>query len=232
MAKIEISVVIPCYNESKILPQSIKILEEFFSNVDNIFTYELIFVDDGSTDKTNVILYQHYMPSDNIEVVSCSRNRGKGYAVRKGIKSAKYDNILILDADLSVKPNQIFHAMTVLDMGCPVLLKSQREYTEPQTIIRIFLGWVYSIIHRFWLKTEMRDTQCPFTLMHDIRKSFADELTIDGFAYDIEILLKCRKEGIRVNKIRVPYSNNKDSRVTFKKVIRMFIDTIKLRFIL
>lgn len=233
MSKIEISVVVPCYNEEKVLPKTIKKLEKFFFVHRDLFVYELIFVDDGSKDSTRKLLESYSESGKNIQVIHYNYNIGKGFAIRSGLNFAQYNNILLLDADLSVRPDELLRLMEQyeLDRPEPYIVCGVRKYVVPQTKFRIFLGKAYSLFHKLWLNVGVWDSQCPFKLLHNVSELFVGELTIDGFAYDLEMLYKAKKKGIPILPLTVLYHNEPDSRVTFLKVIDMFVDTIMIRFL-
>lgn len=227
---IKISVVIPCYNEEKILPKSIEMLEKFFFRHRNKFAYELIFVDDGSDDNTLKVLELYQKSGKNIIIETYPCNIGKGYAIRKGLYLANHDDILILDADLSVRPDELL-SIEFNEIKSPFIIKGERKYVVPQTPLRIFLGKGFSILHKIWLRLPLWDTQCPFAFLHNVPKEFVNELKVDGFAYDLELLYMAKKRNINVHSIKVSYHNVEDSRVTIRKTIQMFFDLIKIRFI-
>jgi len=231
--QIEISVVIPCYNEEKILPKSIKALERFFYIHRKNFLYELIFIDDGSTDSTLELLNSYAESGKNIRVLNYKYNVGKGHAVRRGLNHAKYNNILVLDADLSVRPDEVLSVFERYELDRPesFIVCGIRKYAVPQTKIRIFLGKAYSLLHKVLLNVGVWDSQCPLKLLHNISDEFVGELKIDGFAYDLELLYRAKKKGIHILPLVVSYHNEPDSRVTFFKVLEMFVDTIKIRFL-
>ena len=105
---IKLSIVIPLFNEERRLKKTIPILDKFIKK--NIrHKIEIIFVSDGSTDKTNSIIKKFsFSKSKNFKkkIIKYNENIGKGFAVKKGVLNAKNDWILLCDADLSVHPNQ------------------------------------------------------------------------------------------------------------------------------
>ena len=92
-----ITLIIPAYNEKLIIENTIKIAYEYLSN--NFKEYEIIVVDDGSSDGTGNIVSR--MNIENLRVISYDKNRGKGYAVRQGIFASKGDYIFFTDSDLA-----------------------------------------------------------------------------------------------------------------------------------
>ena len=233
MEKINISVVIPCYNEEKILPESIFRLEKFFFEHQDKFVHELIFVDDGSKDKTLNILNSYFKGNDHVRILTSRYNVGKGFAIKRGLMIAKHNNILLLDADLSVRPDELLYNIKKIDFNGveTFIVCGERKYAIPQTKFRIFLGKGFSVLHKIWLNVGVWDSQCPFKILHNIDYTLIQSLQIDGFAYDLELLYKAKKSKIPIHPITVSYFNVLDSRVTIWKTLRMFHDMVKIRFL-
>jgi len=227
--KIKISVVIPCYNEEKRIEKTIISIKKFFFRNRKLFDYELIIVDDGSTDMTFDIVKDM-----NLTIMRYGDNKGKGYAVRRGLLKTKYKNILVLDADLSVKPIELLGIFGLLQGGLkyPKLVIGDRIQIIQQPKYRLFLGWGFRFLTRIILSLEYKDTQCPYKIFMNFDREFIRSLKIDGFSYDVELLHKTRKEGIPIIEQDVEYMNFSDSKVTIKKTIRMFFDLLRIRFIL
>ncbi len=224
--RINISVVIPCYNEGKILKQTINSLKLFFKNHDCLYDYELIFVDDGSTDNTFSLLDD----VSNIVFGSYPHNQGKGEAVKQGLIKAKYNNILLLDADLSVKPNEL-HQIIGLNHTNSFIVKGQRIQVKSQPIHRLFAGWCFRFLTNIVLNLNVKDTQCPFWVFHNINKGLFKSLKTKGFAFDCELLYKSRQHNIQIKKLDVDYFNDENSSVTIWKTIKMFFELIRIRFL-
>ena len=106
----DLSVIIPVYNE-------VKTIEEVVARVQATgFANEIILVDDGSTDGSTEIL-KKFQGQDGIQVIICDQNRGKGAAVREGIKAAKSTYAIIQDADFEYDPNDYAKLYPVIESG-------------------------------------------------------------------------------------------------------------------
>ena len=102
-----LSIIIPFYNEQHRLLESLKTLNNYFIKKNNI---EMIFVNDGSSDKSDLIIckfIKKYKKIFKIKYIKYKKNIGKGFAIKKGILNSKKEWMLICDADMSVNPNQI-----------------------------------------------------------------------------------------------------------------------------
>lgn len=182
-----LSIIIPAYNEGKCIGKNIQtVLDQMYK-----WTVEVVVVNDGSTDNTsNEILKMVSGNRGKVVLLSYSPNMGKGYAVRYGLIHSKYRQKLIIDADLSVNPSEIEYFNLPENYA---IYKGQRIQKVSQPLYRIFLGKGFKVL--CWICTGMYlDTQSPFWFMN-LPRSFYFDLEIDGFAFDVEILLKAKKKG-------------------------------------
>lgn len=229
--KKEISIIIPCYNEEKNIEKCIKELELFFFKMRKAYSYELIFVDDGSTDNTKRILNRFSRYNTRINTVSYKENKGKGYAVRMGLMKAKHNIRLILDCDLSVKPIELLYFNSKFNTNHKFLVIGNRYQTVSQPKYRLFAGWIYRTIVKIMFKMKYHDTQCPYKILVNIPNKIIKDLNIDGFSYDVELIYKIEKNKvIPIYEQRVIYQNDTDSKVTLIKTFKMFFELLRIRF--
>jgi dolichyl-phosphate beta-glucosyltransferase len=215
--KKKLSIIIPAYNEGKIIADTFRKLMMTFKGIN----FEIVIVNDGSTDDTRRVLRN--IKSRRLRVINLSRNRGKGYAVRKGLISSKHDEKLVLDADLSVAPIEYF----CYDKENFDMLNGRRIYDVRQPLSRLVLRHGFRALT--WLATGIyADTQCPFKILR-LPPRIYREMTVDGFAYDVELLLIAKSNGYIIINGDVIYNHMKDSKVTLQKSIKMFIDVIHLK---
>lgn len=220
--KIKISVIIPCYNEEATIVSTIKKIA-FYLELKK-YEYEMIVIDDGSTDKTVKKLIRLMKSLKQLFFVTYSPNKGKGFAVRKGLLLSKYKTKLILDADLSVS---IVHLSRMKPIKGNGIIKGQRVQTIKQPFYRILVGKIWQIL--VFLRTGIyMDTQNPFTLLK-LPEKFYKGLEIDGFAFDVEILYKAKGLGYSIKKVNVVYENKPDSKVTLRKTIAMFFELLRIK---
>lgn len=109
----KLSLVVPCYNEEENVVEFFKQTTSAFKN--NVEDYELIFVDDGSRDKTFELLKAIYENTDCVKVVSFSRNFGKEAAIYAGLQQSEGDYTCVIDADLQQRPEVVIEMMKILD---------------------------------------------------------------------------------------------------------------------
>lgn len=220
--------IIPAYNETERLGRTVKEVHDFLSI--RKFEFQITIVNDGSTDKTFQKILSLMSQMKNISVISYENNKGKGYAVRQGLLQAKYKTCVVLDADNSVSITELdyfFEASESYTIFKNPFIYGDREQVVSQPIHRIILGKIFKVL--VWMTTGIyADTQCPFKILN-IDKQIIKELTIDGFAYDVELFYVLKKHGINGRSMIVSYINEKGSKVTIKKTIQMGIDLLKIR---
>lgn len=143
----KLTLVVPCYNEEESVI-------EFYSEVTRVFKgkvedYELVFVNDGSSDKTPQILRVIYEKADNVKVVNFSRNFGKEAAIYAGLKQSSGDYTCVIDADLQQRPEVVLEMKQILDenrdIDCVAAYQGERK--ESKTLI-FFKDKFYKIINK------------------------------------------------------------------------------------
>lgn len=229
------SLVIPMFNESTRIATTI---DELSKSRFLTTECEIVFVDDGSSDNSAELSERLASESklESWKVIRLDRNRGKGFAVRKGVEIASGDFIVFVDADLSVGLTDIENAFRVLENGADLIYGSRHHpdsrLPRSQPILRVVSGRFYNVFLRLMLLTSERDTQCGlkgFTSSAALTIFPASE--VDGFGFDIEILAIAERLNMDIQSVPVSWSHVNDSRV---KVVRhgveMISSTIRLRF--
>lgn len=227
----EISIIIPAFNEGLRLGLSQQAVIAYFEA--NALCYEVIVVDDGSSDDTAAVVERLGQKTGNVRLITSPVNRGKGYAVRIGILSARYDLILTTDADLSTPIEEVEKLLACL-AGADIAIGSRAcqgaELRRPQSLLRRSLGMSFNRLLRFLRLTQFNDTQCGFKLWkaQAAREVFARS-RINGFAYDVEALVLAKLLGYRVVEVGVIWTNSPDSKVNiFYDSLRMLLDAVAI----
>ena len=213
-----LSVVIPCFNEAHKIETDIHAVLEYFSA--RSYPFELILVDDGSTDETPALLEQAEKrgAGDSPARAICYRpNRGKGYAVRTGMLQATGRYRLFADAGLCVPFAEIEKGLALLESGADVAIASRKlaesQVVEKQAGYRQIGSKLFGFLVRNWMGLRYSDTQCGFKLF---TAQAAERLfsagRIDGFMFDAEILINARKFGLTVREFPVEWRADPDSR--------------------
>lgn len=212
----EMSLIIPAFNESSRLAEGVRRLEAAASEgrVD-LATCEVLFVDDGSIDNTAEVAEEIAAGLPLARVVRQPENRGKGAAVRAGVRSARGRRILFTDADLAIDPRQIPALLAGLELA-PVAVGSRviGGHIEYGSWIRTRAGRSFNLLVRTLSNIELRDTQCGFKAARTAHaKVLFHHTTIDGFAFDVEFLSRARGLNWPVEEVPVSWRDVPGSHV-------------------
>ncbi len=236
-----ISIVFPCYNEAGRLKYTFNDIKKFQEKkITNNF--EIIFVNDGSSDNTFQILKKYKNENaklnKKIKIISYQNNKGKGYALKKGVKIAKYDWILTLDTDISVSITQLsewirhkqINKEKFIYFGSRNLIDSKIKFK----MYRKLMGLIFITIIKIFFNINLSDTQCGFKLYRkDIARKLFSNLKMLDFTHDIEIVLISKKKGYRIKELPVNWIHKKGSKISvFKDSLKMLISLLKMKFIL
>ena len=224
------TIIIPCYNEADRIGETIKEVTEDIKEVTEEkvgCNYRIIIVDDGSNDYSgDVFLRLMLQYPKTLTILRYQPNRGKGYAVRYGLNHAKTKRCVIIDADHSI-PIRSLRKLHRNKIWRSDIIKGERDYQIPQPWHRMIAGKVWKTIVNVLFRLNM-DTQAPFTILK-MPKWFYQQLEIDGFAYDVEILALARQYGYKIASVPVEFYHRKGSKVTLRKSMRMAWDLLRIK---
>jgi dolichyl-phosphate beta-glucosyltransferase len=237
MEKMDISVVIPAYNEERrILPTLEKAYGYFRTEIPD---FEIIVVDDGSKDKTAGIAEKFSGRYPRVKLLRHEKNRGKGAAVRTGVMASKGKLVLFSDADLSTPVDETEKMKKAIDEGCDVVIASRAlegsDIVIPQPLYRRFIGRIFPCFVRLVVMRNFRDTQCGFKLFKgEAAKTLFADLETEGFAFDVEILYRAVRRGMKVKEVPVSWENSDISRVNllrdpFRMLTSLFLIKRRIR---
>ncbi len=212
-----LSVVIPAFNEAARLPRT---LSEARAWLDAHLSgdYELLVVDDGSTDDTCAIVARIARDWPRLRLLRQPENRGKGAAVRRGMLEGRGEVRLFMDADHSTHIREVTKVFEAIEAGAEVVIASRRhpdsELPVRQGRLREAMGVAFNRLMRSIVGLPYEDTQCGFkAFTAEAAARLFPRQTLDGFGFDVEILAWARKLGMRIVEIPVRWTNDADSRV-------------------
>ncbi len=224
--------VIPCFNEMRRLPRSVADVSRWLR--DRGQPFEIILVDDGSSDGTGSLQRRLACEYPEIRAQTLPRNRGKGRASAEGVRLSRGSLVLLFDADASMPIEELPKLELAIADGAEIAIASRavpgaREIDQP--FHRRLLGKAFNRLVRVTLLPGLRDTQCGFKLFRgDLSRQLFSQLEIDRFAFDIEILLRARRSGRRVSEVGVRWLNSDASSVSpLRDGGRMLWDLARLR---
>lgn len=234
----KLSVIIPAYNEEAILTATADTLSAALDAMQQrgvINAYELIFVSDGSTDRTAALLSAAEAQYPCLRACSYAENRGKGYAVRTGILASDGDIVLYTDCDLAYGTDVIEAAVKQLQQtGADVLLGSRALHPEGYagyTPLRKLASILYLRILAIAAGFRLSDSQAGFkALRGNIGREIFSRCEIDRFAFDLEMLMRAQKAGYSVTELPIKIVNHRESSIHLvRDSIRMLKDIMRIK---
>ncbi len=237
--KPHLSVIIPAYKEEKRISATLLDIDKYLLKQD--YDYEIIVVDDGSTDDTVEIVKKLQEKVKNLRVIGNKENCGKGCVVKQGMLEAKGEYRLFTDADNSTTIDHLDKFWPFIlprsagEKGYDIVIGSIEikgaKIEETAAWYRRLLGrvskYVIRIIAGLW---EIKDSQRGFKLFsaEAVGKIFPKQ-TIMRWGFDIEILTIAKKMGFKIKEVPVFWSNPGESKVTLKSYIRTFGELLKIK---
>jgi dolichyl-phosphate beta-glucosyltransferase len=231
MSEVELSVVVPAFNEASRLGDSLERLLPFLERRGKPF--EVLVVDDGSADGTVQVAREY--AHRGVWVLELARNRGKGAALRHGVVASSGDKVLLCDADLSTPIEELARLEPYLEaahlvLGSRDLPESRVQLHQPWH--RETMGKTFNFIIRALGMGNFRDTQCGFKLMRGVSaRELFPLLTVERFAYDVELVYEAQRRGWKVVEVGVEWHDSPVSRVRpWRDAPQMLRDVVRVRF--
>lgn len=226
-----LSVIVPAYNEEKRLAQSLPIMLEYLRQ--QPFTWELIIVDDGSSDRTSAVA-QSLADGHSLRVLRNDPNLGKGGSIRRGMLEARGAWRLFSDADLSTPIEELTKFWGFTENGYDVVIGSRAlpdsDLAVRQPASRELAGRVFNAAVQTLLVKGLLDTQCGFKLFSaSAAQEVFSKQTLNGFAFDVEILMLARKAGFKIKEAPVRWVDAPGSKVSTWRGLMGFVDLAKLK---
>jgi glycosyltransferase involved in cell wall biosynthesis len=223
-----LSVVVPFFDEMHRLGERIGSIVALASD-----DVEVILVDDGSTDGTPDALARAADGRDHVRVVARTPNRGKGAAVRAGVLASAGERILFMDADVATDLADIPVIVAALDEADVAIgaREDAASVLRGTSRARTAVGNAFNAMVRGVTGLPYRDTQCGFKAFRgDVGRRLFGHTHVEGFAFDVEILMLARATGSTIVEVPVRWTEVPGSKVRFGvDPARMLLDVVRLR---
>ena len=227
-----LSIVIPAYNEAPRIGCTLEQVLGFLSS--RSYTWEVLVADDGSTDGTGRLVADLAALHPNLRLISLC-HRGKGWAVKNAMLAAQGQYRFLCDADLSVPIEQLERFVPPQVDEVDIAIGSRemagaRRIGEP--FRRHIMGRVYNTLVRWFVVPGLADTQCGFKCFRgEVVPQLFQHQTMDGFAFDVEVLYLANKAGMAMREIPVDWYFRERSKVrTFRDSWSMTLDLLRIRW--
>ncbi len=212
-----LSVIVPAYNEQTRLAGTLPVIYQYYSAICD--DWELIVVDDGSTDATASLVTAFADEHPEVRLISYGPNRGKGYAVRTGMLAATRDVVLFMDADLATPLEETWPLLEAIRAGADMAIGSRAcrgavlEVRQPW--YRELAGRSFNLVVQLLAAPGIHDTQCGFKMLTAaaVQQVFTP-CREDGFSLDIEAIHVARRLGLTIRELPVHWRHVEGSRVS------------------
>ena len=227
-----LSIIIPAYNEAQRLPDTLEKIHTFL--LKQSYSAEIIVVENGSTDDTYTIAQGLQKQIKNLIVIH-ETQRGKGWAVKRGILEAGGEYRFICDADLSMPIEELPHFLPPEQQDEAIAIASReapgaKRYHEPE--YRHLIGRAFNWLVRVLLLPGLNDTQCGFKCFRaDAAERVFPLVTITGWTFDAEALFIARRLGYSIREIPIPWYYHAHSNIkVLRDSLQMGTDLLKIRW--
>ncbi|MFI1168291.1 dolichyl-phosphate beta-glucosyltransferase [Streptomyces sp. NPDC020801] len=230
---VDLSVVIPAYNEEQRLGPTLDAVTEYLSDNESRFgEWEVVVADDGSTDATGDLVTDRRDP--RVRLVAGERNRGKGHALRLGVAATCGRRVLVTDADLAAPIEELEQLDKALSEGNRAAIGSRSvpgaTIESHQHRVRELLGRAGNLLIRRTAVPGIRDTQCGFKLFEGDRARAAFAASrLNGWGIDVEVLQHFRRSDWPVAEVPVRWSHQSGSKVGPLDYARVLVELGRLK---
>ncbi len=229
-----LSIIIPAYDEALRIEATLAAIAHYLDAVG--LEAEVLVVDDGSRDATAELVARRALADGRIRLLGGAAHAGKGAAVRRGVLAARGEVILLTDADLSTPITELPRLQAALSGNDVVIgsrARSDSRIVRRQSWLREGMGKIFNRIVRLVVIGDYRDTQCGFKLLRQpAAQAIFARTRIDGFAFDVEMLLIARRLGLRVAEVGICWEDSGESHVRLlRHSLQMLRDTLHIRYL-
>ena len=223
---------VPAYNEEAVIGRFIESVRRDVARDGR--SWEAIIVDDGSVDGTARLVREAARADERIRLVEAP-HRGKGAAVREGFRAARGEWVLMADADLSMPWDNLSRFLDLtMHRDAPQLIIGSREAPGAQRTgeawSRRVSGRIFNALVRVFAVPGIRDSQCGYKMLSaEAVAALTPHLTVDGFAFDVELLYLARLAGFRIREVGITCHCRQDSRVRVRAGMASVLDVLRVR---
>ena len=228
MGQVELSFVIPAYNEEFFIEDTLGTLD--FVIREKTVQYEIVVVDDGSKDKTFTKALEYSKRNEHVKVIRYTRNSGKGFAIKTGVMESIGDIVIFLDGDMEIDLNTLskyIEALANADLVIATKWHPNSDVSMP--LSRRILSRSFNVLVRTLIGFDLKDTQVGLKVM---KRSAVDKifprLSVKRYAFDVELLALANLYGLKI--VELPVKLQLASSFKSKDAWRMFVDLLGIAY--
>jgi len=228
MSKVELSFVIPAYNEESFIENALGTLDEAVKN--RKLPYEIVVVDDGSNDKTLLRATTYANRNGHVRVVSYNNNVGKGYAIKKGFMQTNGDVVVFADSDMDIDLCTVTKYVDALKNGdIVVATKWHPDSRVSMPLKRRILSHGFNVLVRALTGVKLRDTQVGLkAIRKSAFKGIFPRLCVKRYAFDVELLTLANLYDLRI--VEMPAQLRIEGLFSLKDMFKMFVDLLGIAY--
>lgn len=228
--KVDVSVILCAYNEGGVIEDAIVRVVKVMKGTS--YNFEVIVVDDGSQDDTKdkAIKYIEANGDHRVKVVSHRRNLGKGSAIKTGFANSRGRYIVILDGDLDVAPEMIPSYIKALEENDVAVASKWHPLSQAAVPLkRKVLSFGFNVLAKTFTGIKLRDTQTGLkALRREVLERLSPKFVVNRYAFDLELVGACNHSGYKIAEL--PVNVQIDNMVSFRDILRMAIDILKVAY--
>lgn len=228
MAKVELSFVVPAFNEEDSIEFALFSLDELIK--DNPAPYEIVVVDDGSKDKTFINAIKYANRNGHVRVITYPTNLGKGYAIKTGFMQATGEVVVFADSDMDIDFDIIPKYVTALkDADIVIASKWHPDSLVNLSTSRRILSRGFNVLTRLITGAKLKDTQVGLKVMKkSVFQDIFKKLCVKRYAFDVELLALAKFYGLKVVEMPVTLKVNKSFKLN--ELFKMFLDLLGIAY--
>jgi dolichol-phosphate mannosyltransferase len=229
MNKIDLSFVIPAYNEEAFIEKTLRSIDSLMIDGKNL-KHEIIVVDDGSRDKTFARAISYAKKNGHVRVIHYPKNTGKGNAVKTGFMHTLGEIVIFIDGDMDINLFTITNYIKALDHAdIAIATKWHPQSIVSMSVGRKILSRGFNILFRSLIGLNLKDTQVGLKAMR--RRAFEGvfpRLAVKRFAFDVELLTVANLYGVKI--VEMPVIMTIDSSFNIREIWQMFVDLLGISY--
>jgi len=223
-----LSFVLPMYNEAEIIRESIQAVTSIATHLTD--DYEIIVVDDGSTDESVSIVEELVKKDERLRVITLEKNSRFAGALKKGLESATKETIIYTDSDLGIDEEDIKKSLPLIEDADIVNIYSKKQKGE--TLGRMIISIIYNLLVNFLFRLHIRDVNSSFKIFRrDVVQGM--ELISTSPFIDAEIFIRAKASGYRIAQTPIVFEDRTGGRSSMARpsiIFAIFRDILKFRF--
>jgi len=214
-----LSLVIPLYNETDRFPEGFSVCQKLHATFPD---WEFIFVNDGSEDGTLTVVREAITGFERMKLLSYKKNRGKGYAIKKGVLQAEKPFVLFSDIDFSTPIKELEKLYACVSSGASLAIGTRKlngaKIVKHQHFLREWMGKQFTSLTNLWLGLLISDYTCGFKLFKtEVARQIFKKQRIERWGFDAEILFLAHHYQAKIKEVPICWQNDERTRVAIVK---------------